>query len=657
MAALLNILGSRLQRLLIISFALIAALSLSLNTIVIARILRDYLSRAESERVSRDMDLAKEFYRLKLEEVAGISHRLSLDTWVVDALPSATEGRISALDRIDEEITNKITVLALGGTHVIVVLNPAGDIVTGRVLQQDNVLSNPIRQGDLSRLAIVTAAQVRKQELAATEVLPADILTQVGLAKQAAIKLIDTPQAAPEPFDSREGTAGLALVGISPIRDPENNLIGNVFSAYLFNNDFTLVDRIRQVAGIDTVTIFFGDLRVSTNVPNEQGERAVGTRVSKVVREQVLDRGEDYVGRAFVVNEEYITRYVPLFDHLGQVVGSLYVGARVSTFESLVQTFNSRVTLTVLVCIILAGVVAVPVSRYITRPITKLADANQRLAQGDMSVRVVPEGAGELSLLGHSFNRMASTLQETQEQLLHKERLASMGQLAAGVAHEINNPLGTILLFATALKRETADEDRLQDLNTIIQEATRCKSIVSDLLNFSRQQEVLAQPTDVNRLIEEVISKLRNQPSFEGVQIQCSLDPSLPEIEADPNQLQQVFVNLLNNAAEAVEGDGRIEIQSSTLDSGGIELHVTDNGCGIPEENLKRLFTPFFTTKALGKGTGLGLSIVYGIIKMHRGQIWVKSTVGEGTTFFITLPIRHEVHRPQSAGRSQEMEG
>ncbi len=646
----------RLQHLLILSFSLIAALSLSLNTLVIARILREYLAQAEMDRVSRDMDLAKEFYRLKLDEIAGISHRLSLQSQVIEALPAARMKELTALERIDREITNKLSLLALGGTHLIAVLSPTGEIISARVQGPDNRLSDQILQGDFSTLPIIVDVSKLGMALSATEVLPAEILEQVGLADLAAIQLIDTPQAAPMPFDAREGTAGLALVGITPIHNPTGDAIGNVIAAYLLNNDFTLVDRIRKVAGIDTVTIFFGDLRISTNVPNESGQRAVGTRISEIVHDKVLVNGEDFVGRAFVVNEEYITRYVPIHNHLNQVVGSLYVGARVSAFVSLVQTFNSRVVVTVLLCIILAGVVAVPAARYITRPITKLVEANQQLADGDMSVRVKPKGSGELAQLGLSFNRMVTTLQETQVELLHKERLASMGQLAAGVAHEINNPLGTILLFSTALNREASCQSQSDDLETIIREATRCKSIVSDLLNFARQQEVLAQPTDIHAALDRVIAGQESQSKLAGIEVVRDYEPDLPLIEADPSQIEQVFINLIGNAAEAIEGSGRIELYTSRHGSNEVEIRITDTGCGIPEAHMTSLFTPFFTTKSFGKGTGLGLSIVYGIIKMHRGQIWVESAVGQGTTFFISLPIRHAAVQLQQAVGVQESE-
>jgi two-component system NtrC family sensor kinase len=395
------------------------------------------------------------------------------------------------------------------------------------------------------------------------------------------------------------------------------------------------------VAGVDTVTVFFGDLRVSTNVMTGEGDRAVGTRISEEVFDVVLAQGLDYVGRAFVVNDWFITRYDPLTDFQGNIVGSLYVGARESTFQTLVQTFNRRVALIALISIVLAGIIAVPIARLITRPITALVEANRQLAQGDMTVRVQPYGTGELAELGHSFNKLAENLESTQRELLHKERLASMGQLAAGVAHEINNPLGTILLFSEMLYKEAGEGDpRRDDLRMIVNETNRCKVIVADLLNFARQQEVLAQEVDVNALIERVVEVVSLQPIFERVELVYYLDPDLPIIQADPAQLEQVFVNLINNAAEAMNGVGAITLSTRQVNPSYIEIQVTDTGCGIPEENLGRIFTPFFTTKVPGKGTGLGLSIVYGIIKMHSGQITVHSEVGQGATFTLTLPVK-----------------
>ncbi len=233
-------------------------------------------------------------------------------------------------------------------------------------------------------------------------------------------------------------------------------------------------------------------------------------------------------------------------------------------------------------------------------------------------------------------------LQETQDQLIQSEKLASMGQLAAGVAHEINNPLGTVLLYADLMHRDLPEGDpRRQDLRLILDEARRCKGIVQALLNFARQNKVLAQVTDINRLCRETAAEVEKLPLFAGVQIALELDPALPEVHADPAQVRQVFLNLFNNAAEAMPGGGTITVSTRRVAAGGegVEISIADTGCGIPDENLPKLFTPFFTTKPIGKGTGLGLAISYGIVKMHRGSIDVQSKVGLGTTFIIRLPL------------------
>jgi two-component system NtrC family sensor kinase len=184
---------------------------------------------------------------------------------------------------------------------------------------------------------------------------------------------------------------------------------------------------------------------------------------------------------------------------------------------------------------------------------------------------------------------------------------------------------------------------------------------VADLLNFSRQQEVLAQDIDINDLISSVIEMVENQSIFESLNFVKYLAPDLPIIQADPAQLKQVFVNLFNNAAEAMGNGGTITLSTRPIDSSFIEIKVSDTGCGIPEGSLGKLFTPFFTTKALGKGTGLGLSIVYGIIKMHKGQITVQSQVAgmasqpSGTTFTITLPVKMQRGSPALVGAWAEV--
>ncbi len=630
----------RLQSILMLGFALTAAITIVMGSAITDSLIRNYLSSAQDARVGRDMDLADAFYRSKLYDISGNAGRVSSVAPVRHNLAAAIQGDEQAIQVLEQQLKVEIANLPPGSHQRFIVLTDAqGSSVTGQVALDKQV--DTVEPGtDWGSLPIVRSALDTGQQQAATEVIPPDLLASLGLAEQAEIPLKDTPKAAPEPFDQREGSAGLVLVSVAPVLSEEGRAAGSVLAGHLFNRDYTLVDRIKEVAGVDTVTIFFGDLRVSTNVEDEAGERAIGTRVSQEVFDRVLVGGEIFTGPAYVVNQWYITRYEPLYDHAQQVVGMLYVGAKQAAFLQLRDTFRRQVYLIAAATILLAVLIAAPLAWSVSRPLSSLADATRRVAEGDWSVRAAEKGYREMRTLAESFNTMVQTLKDTQEQLVQKEKLASVGQLAAGVAHEINNPLGSVLLYADILRKETPDEDPQQqeDLEMIIREATRCKTIVNDLLNFSRQNEVMAQETDLNQLLAEIAQEAEMQDLYQQVEIVTNLEPQLPHIQADPLQLRQVFLNLMSNAAEAMPQGGTLTLTTRKGPSAGfVTVEVEDTGVGISEENLKKIFTPFFTTKPIGRGTGLGLAITYGIVKMHQGQIGMQSQLGKGTRFTITL--------------------
>lgn len=249
-----------------------------------------------------------------------------------------------------------------------------------------------------------------------------------------------------------------------------------------------------------------------------------------------------------------------------------------------------------------------------------------------------------LPFLIEKLEKAYSDLQSTQEQLHSAEKLASIGQLAAGVAHEINNPLGTILLYSSMLKNEVAKKTDCgqysEDLSLIIEETNRCKNIVANLLNFARQGKLKISQVDLYELIQKISRIYQINPDFEDIEITVLNEAGDALIEADADQLKEIFLNILNNACEALEERPEKKISIRLYRKGDhIQIEIKDTGCGIPRENLGKLFVPFFTTKKMGKGTGLGLAITYGIIKMHRGDIKVQSTVDQGTLFIISLPV------------------
>jgi len=241
--------------------------------------------------------------------------------------------------------------------------------------------------------------------------------------------------------------------------------------------------------------------------------------------------------------------------------------------------------------------------------------------------------------LEHKVEERTRELRATQEQLLQSEKLASIGQLAAGVAHEINNPMGVILGFAQGILKTLPEDNPLRKpLTTMEKESLRCKRIVQNLLDFARHSEPTPHLININELIDTSCELVEHQISLQNVKLVKAYDPALPSIMADPSQLQQVFINIMLNAYQAMPDGGTLHITTRTV---GSELQVifTDTGPGIPPENVQNIFDPFFTTKEVGEGTGLGLSVSYGIVKAHGGDIEVESQVGKGTTFAIKLPL------------------
>lgn len=303
--------------------------------------------------------------------------------------------------------------------------------------------------------------------------------------------------------------------------------------------------------------------------------------------------------------------------------------------------------------------------RYICDPIQGLVEQTQSLSQGDLSARIENPRQDEIGELGRSFNTMADNLsqaqlelkewgntleqkvaerttamQDMQDQLVRSAKLASMGELVAGVAHEINNPLTGILMFAS-LSAKTPDlPPQVKDnLEMIVSETGRCARIVRGLLEFARESIPEKKPDSIKRIVEQTLELVSQQAIFQDVEIRCDCAAELPEIEVDSDQLQQVFFNIFINAGQAMPEGGVLTITTQTLpEEQALRIIVEDTGTGISQENLDKVFDPFFSTKSQ-QGFGLGLSVSYGIIRNHGGRVDVSSEEGRGTRFCIDLPV------------------
>lgn len=243
---------------------------------------------------------------------------------------------------------------------------------------------------------------------------------------------------------------------------------------------------------------------------------------------------------------------------------------------------------------------------------------------------------------------------QAQEQLIQSEKLTSMGQLAAGVAHEVNNPLGTVILYSHLLLRELKENNpHKADIEMIVKEATRCKTIISGLLDFSRQSKLVINKWNIKKLLMESVKIVTDKK--ESISVVENIPNDLPLISLDKEQIKQVFLNMFTNAVDAMNDGGTLTLEAQLVDDdSNVQIKISDTGCGIPKDNLDKVFNPFFTTKQIGKGTGLGLAVSYGIIKMHKGQIVAQSELGKGTTFIITLHVKLSDSEPTMVFKKTE---
>ena len=276
------------------------------------------------------------------------------------------------------------------------------------------------------------------------------------------------------------------------------------------------------------------------------------------------------------------------------------------------------------------------------RPVSELVKATNIVAGGDLNYKIRMEKADELGNLATSFNDMTQRLAEVQMQLYQAEKLASLGRLAAGVAHEINNPLTGVMTFASfLLKRADHDPELKADLEVIVRETMRCREIVKGLLDFARPTPGKRTKVSANDIITHAEAVLHNQLMIKKITFEARLDPNLPDIMADRGQLEQVYLNLIVNAIDAVEENGRITVSTDHVRENGsayVAVSVRDNGPGIPPDQIPKVFEPFYTTKG-AKGTGLGLAVVWAIMEKHQGSIRIESEPGRGTAVNLRFPV------------------
>lgn len=513
------------------------------------------------------------------------------------------------------------------------------------------------------------------------------------LAKRAEIERVNA---------DRTETRGLVSRTVIPVLNQYNDIIGFLDGGLLLNNSSTLVDQIRDLIyptkqdnlrPIGTLTIFLDNLRVSTNVPlnsDERAGRAIGTRVSNEVRDAVLNQGKEWVDKAYVYDAWYITAYQPIRDQYDNVVGMLYTGYLLWPFVKTYLTNIVEIGVATLLLLLASGVFVYRGSRDLFRPIERIhrvvklvqLGKNQRIGaiglderhelaqlakQFDNMLDLLQQRNEEIQRAAHDLEEKildrTASLQEKTEQLEHHiqllnqtrdklivhEKLAALGELTAGIAHEINNPTAVILGNTELIRFELGDDAKRveEEIDAIMLQIDRIRNITRSLLQYSRHGGVQDEITwqHVNPIIDESITLVKTGSKKRDVEFVTDLHAQ-SSVEVNRHQLLQILVNLQMNAIHAMNGKGKLTIRSEDWCEHGEVLgaivHIEDEGCGIKPEHLKRVFDPFYTTKR--EGTGLGLSVSQSLLSQTGGEIRVQSKVGKGSTFSVYLPSKADAH-------------
>lgn len=644
---------------LILSFLIVIIIGGLISLIVGSRLIKNTLIMQAQAKVNHDLASAWMVFNNKLNDIKEIVSLTAARESLREAIKTNNTGLLLRyLGRVRNELG--LDILTLTDRKGRVIVRTRNPKIAGDDQSQDEIIQTLLQRDGV---------------LAYPEIVPRRELLKEGeaLAEQAYMEFIPTPKAAPRPENIE--TSGMMLKAAASIKDEQNQLLAVLYGGILLNRNYEIVDEVKETVFKEekykgretgTATIFQQDLRISTNVTDREGKRAIGTRLSEEVKKAVLDEGKSWNDRAFVVEDWYITAYEPIKNIAGRIIGILYVGTLEKPYLDIANRVMFTFTILASLCVVFLLTMLYFSTTRIIKPLQGMVVATQKIAKGELNHKVEVKSRDEVGGLAVSFNQMTEKLKaandellewgktlekkveertkeliEMQGHLIQSEKLASLGKLAAGVAHEINNPLGGILIYSHLLLEETKkNTPESENLKKIIKETTRCKDIVKGLLEFARPKEPEMALTDINDVINKALALFERQALFQNIKINRDYS-DLPRIVSDGAQLQQVFTNIIVNAAEAMDGNGMLTIKT-WLDAKDecLKIEFTDTGHGIREEDKERLFEPFFTTKEVGKGTGLGLAISYSIVQKHQGSIKVRSELGQGSTFTVILPLK-----------------
>lgn len=616
-------------------------------------LITDRVFRQAQKKVISDLNLARKVYQDEINHIATIVNVAGLAPTIAGNLAS---GRLPLPKKALQQLLHgeQLSFLNVVDVNGVVHYRAGNPGQLGDRLDNDPLVARALK-GEAT-----CGAQLYSRERLAVE--------NPALAEAAQTTVKATLYA--RGVENNSEQRGLMLVAASPLRTGDGTIAGVLQAGFMLNGDSRVVDTITRIVydreGGGAATIFLGDVRIATNVRDTAGDRATGTLMSEEVARVVLSLGKVWSDRAFVLNDWFISAYEPIRDLEGAVVGALYVGMPERPFLDMRTNLNLVFSAVLLFVTVIGIVLSTWLSQRLARPVRALAEGARRIAAGEHIKPITVTANDEIGMLADEFNTMnrevsflknnleqkvverTKQLEEknvqllaTEKELAMAERLSSLGLLAAGVAHEINNPLAVILGNAELLQLAIQpQDDNREEVDAIVEEAVRISRIVNNLRVFSRSGMQRSALFSLGSLLDSILDQIGHQMPLERYRIIREYSGNDQQLEGDEDQLRQVFTNLILNGLQSMPDGGELLVGVEIVNEGEIQVRVQDYGCGISEEDMAKLFTPFFSTKP--RGTGLGLAVSYGIVSDHGGEIKVSSTAGNGTEFIVLLPFSQE---------------
>ncbi|MBN1975730.1 MAG: cache domain-containing protein [Sedimentisphaerales bacterium] len=633
-------------QILISQLLVVVLLSTSFAIAGVYFIKKDVLDKAQ-DKVKHDLNVAREVYRQELRNIEHII-RLSAQRYFIRDAISTNDIKL---------IENELEKIRKAESLDILTLTDK----SGKVMFRAR---NPQIAGDSQALNnLVKSVIAEKKTFSATEIVPKEELLKEGqeLVNQAYIEYIQTPRA--KQSDANSLSSAMCVKAAAPVLDMENNLIGVLYGGILLNRNYEIVDKVKDIVfhglqykgkDVGTVTIFQEDVRISTNVTNTQGNRAIGTRVSEEVYNRVLVKAETWDDKAFVVKDWYKTAYEPIRDIEKNVIGMLYVGTLEQPFNDIARNSFLMFALIISGATALAAAVSFIIDADISRHVRSMFTATDKLARGELGHMIeTATGITELNALAKSFNEMSNQLNERDKSLkLSNEMLTELNKryidLIGFVSHELKGSVAVIIMNVCSVRDEVfgqINEQQRKALDGGIRSLDYLTATVKKFLSLGRIEkgELTAKKTSIELkkdVFDSVVTSLTPAAEKKNITVINDIDSSL-HLEADPELLQIVANNLISNAIKYGTDHGNV-IVTSSRHNGCVRVEVYNDSEPIKEEQKEKLFKRFSrlenaATKNV-KGTGLGLFITKQIIEKHNGTIWVEPKE-KGNSFIFELTL------------------